>query len=60
MKRVTQPPEVAAPIRIANLSTTERYSPKWQPLRPGADAHERIPSRRAGERVWRDGKREAS
>lgn len=36
------------------------YKPVWQPVRPGADQHEQIPSRRAAERVWRDGRREAA
>lgn len=46
------------PDRIAHGTTTGTYSPIWQPLRPGADQHEQIPSRRAAERVWRDGRRE--
>lgn len=60
MKPILKSPAVPAPTRIGDLYSKEVYRPQWQPMRVGADQHERIPSRRAGERVWRDGKREAT
>lgn len=36
-------------------STGEVYKPQWIPVRPGAQDHERVPSRRSDGRYYRDG-----
>jgi hypothetical protein len=59
MKRVTQAHAVAQPTRISNLGSGGPYRQQWQPVRQGASDHEKVPSRMAGERVYRDGRREA-
>jgi hypothetical protein len=34
------------------------YRPVWTHVRPGAQDHERVPSRRFNQRVYRDGRTE--
>ena len=54
------------PLRIARTrdivaGTVKKgnYTPEWQPMRPGADDHENVPSLHCGTRTWRDGRQEA-
>lgn len=46
------------PRTITNATSSGTYSPTWRPLRAGADAHERYPSRQSDVLVYRDGRRE--
>ena len=49
---------MARPITTA--SQTEPYRTEKQPMRPGSEDHEKVPSRRVASREWRDGRREAA
>ncbi len=53
--------ETAVPLRtITNAASSGTYRPQWRPVRPGADAHERHPSRIGELLVYRDGRKEAA
>lgn len=47
------------PRQITNSASRETYRPDWVPVRPGSQDHERVPSRRADGRYFRDGRKEA-
>ena len=57
MKPVLKKSRAAA--KPAQTTSVEVYRPQWVPVRPGAQDHERVPSRRADGRYYRDGRVEA-
>ena len=45
------------PVRsIVQPLTSQTYKPNWIPVRPGAQDHENVPSRRSDGRYFRDGR----
>lgn len=61
MSKALRRAQHTAPLRtIPHELPAGNYVPQWQPLRPGADDHEKIPSRRVATREWRDGRVEAA
>jgi hypothetical protein len=50
-------PSTAEPRTITNATKTgDDFVSSWVPVRPGADDHERVPSRTFDKRVFRDGR----
>lgn len=45
---------------LTNAATSGIYRPKWAPVRPGADDHEKVPSLRGTTRYFRNGRQEAA
>lgn len=62
-EKITSPARRKAaivPVReITNAASKETYRTEWVPVRPGSQDHERVPSRRADGRYYRDGRKEA-
>jgi hypothetical protein len=45
---------------VSSPMSDDIYKPEWVPVRPGAEDHENVPSRRVTTREWRDGRVEAA
>ena len=49
-------PSTAEPRTITNANNSGSYRAAWVPVRPGADDHERLPSRINDRLEYRDGR----